>query len=185
MRETLAAVWPWYVAGPLIGLMPALLLYLGNRPFGLSSNFRHLCAAVAPCGRDYFRYDWKGSGGWNLAFAAGIFAGAFAGTRLLGPGQGLIAEAARADLAAAGVRWTPGLVPAEVFSWANLFTAEGLLLMVGGGLCVGFGASYAGGCTSGHGIAGLADLQPASLIALLGFFAGGLFATWVLLPAIL
>src|SRR5262249_39737065 len=67
---------PWYIAGPLIGLVVPALLVAGNKPFGISSNLRHLCAAVAPCGIEFFSYDWKRLGGWNLAFLAGIAAGA-------------------------------------------------------------------------------------------------------------
>jgi hypothetical protein len=78
-----------------------------------------------------------------------------------------------------------GLAPRELFHWGALGTAEGFVLLVLGGFAVGFGTAYAGGCTSGHAITGLADRQPASLVAVLGFFAGGLLATWVILPALL
>jgi uncharacterized membrane protein YedE/YeeE len=54
--------------------------------------------------------------------------------------------------------------------------------MVIGGFLVGFGTRYAGGCTSGHAISGLSNLQFASLIATIGFFAGGLIATHLLYP---
>src|SRR3989442_9684551 len=64
---------PWYVAGPLIGLVVPSLLLLGNKPFGVSSNFRHLCAALAPCGIEFFAHDWKRLGGGKLPFLAGVF----------------------------------------------------------------------------------------------------------------
>ena len=81
-----------------------------------------------------------------------------------------------------GIRDTAGLVPAELFRWEMLLTLRGAAMMIGGGLLIGFGTAYAGGCTSGHAISGLADFQLPSLIAVIGFFAGGLFSTWVLLP---
>ena len=178
--------WPWYVAGPVLGLFPALLLILGNRMFGVSSNLRHLCAAIARTPSGYFAYDWRREGGWNLAFAAGILAGGFiAGTLLRNPEPVAIAAETRAALAALGVRDFGGLAPFDLFSWDALLSWRGLLLIVGGGFLVGLGTAYAGGCTSGHGLSGIADLQLPSLIALMGFFAGGIIGTFVLLPLIL
>jgi uncharacterized protein len=185
ISHALSAPWPWYVAGPLIGLFAPLLLVLGNRLLGVSSNLRHLCAPLAP-GVDYFRYDWRGEGGWNLAFALGILVGGMiAGVLLRNPHQIAIADQTRAALLSLGVHDFNGLAPVELFSWASLLTVRGAVLIVGGGFLVGFGTAYAGGCTSGHGISGIADLQPASLVALLGFFAGGIIGTFVLLPLIL
>lgn len=178
--------WPWYVAGPILGLFPALLLILGNRMFGVSSNLRHLCAAVTPRGTGYFGYDWRREGGWNLAFAAGILAGGFiAGTLLASPEPVAIPGETRASLAALGVQRFDGLAPADLFAWDALATWRGALLILGGGFLVGFGTAYAGGCTSGHGLSGIADLQLPSLIALIAFFAGGIIGTFVLLPLIL
>ena len=178
--------WPWYIAGPILGLFPALLLILGNRMFGVSSNLRHLCAALTPKPSGYFGYDWRKEGGWNMAFAAGILAGGFiAGTLLRNPEPVAMTEETRAALAALGVRSFSGLAPSDLFSWNALLSWRGVLLIVGGGFLVGFGTAYAGGCTSGHGLSGLADLQLPSLIALVGFFAGGIIGTFVLLPLIL
>lgn len=182
----LSQPWPWYVAGPLIGLVVPGLLLLGNRQFGISNNLRHACAAVAPRGVAFFRYDWRRTGGWNLAFAAGIvLGGLIAGTLLASPDGVQISAATRADLAALGVRDFAGLAPADLFGWASLLTVRGFVAVVVGGFLVGFGAAYAGGCTSGHAISGLADLQLPSLIAVAGFFAGGLITTWLILPALL
>src|SRR5687768_16383393 len=75
MPDILLRPWPWYVAGPLIGLFAPLLLWLGNRLFGVSSNLRHLCAAISPRGIPYLSYDWRRDGSWNLAFVAGIVIG--------------------------------------------------------------------------------------------------------------
>jgi uncharacterized protein len=177
---------PWYVAGPLLGLFVPLLLLLGNRLLGVSSNLRHICAAVSPPGPDFFRYDWRAIGGWNLAFAAGILLGGFlAGWVFANPEPVAISAATQADLAALGVSHGPGLVPQELFSWAALGSPRGLVILVGGGLLVGFGTAWAGGCTSGHGLAGIADLQVPSLIALIAFFAGGIAGTWLVLPLLL
>lgn len=183
--ELLRRPWPWYLSGPLIGLLVPLLLWLGNHPFGISSNLRHICAAVFPGRVDFFKYDWRRTGQWNLAFLAGTVIGGFIGGWLLAaPGVNLSAGA-RAQLATLGLGDFSGLMPREVFSWATLFSVRTFVCVVVGGWLVGFGTAYAGGCTSGHGIAGLANLEKASLVAVLGFFAGGLIATYLLLPVVL
>src|SRR5258708_3279324 len=173
---------PWYVAGPLIGLVVPALLLIGNKPFGISSNFRHLCAALAPCGIEFFRHDWKQLGVWNLAFLSGLFLGAIAAWQLAPPAHIAISSGTVAALHHLGLTDLSGLAPHEVFAWSSLLTVKGFIAIVVGGFLVGFGTAYAGGCTSGHAIAGLADLQPASLLAVCGFFAGGLTTTYVLLP---
>ena len=186
----LSRPWPWYMAGPLIGLLVPVLLVLGNRQFGVSSTLRHacaaLCAALCPGAVPYLRYDWRGEGGWSLAFAAGIVAGGLlAGVVFRDPAPVAIAARTKADLAVLGIHDFSGLVPRELFRWGALLTARGALLVVGGGFLVGFGTAYAGGCTSGHGISGLADRQLPSLVAALGFFAGGVLASHVVLPLLL
>ncbi len=185
MIDTLAQPWPWYVAGPIIGLMVPALRLVGGKLFGVSANLRHACAALLPSRSEFLRYDWKRAGGWNLAFALGIvLGGVIAGTLLATPGPVAVSAATRADLVALGLRDLSGLVPADLYTWASLLTARGLLVLVGGGFLIGFGARYAGGCTSGHAIAGLATFQMPSLIAVIGFFAGGLIATHLLLPLV-
>ncbi|MEL6612944.1 MAG: YeeE/YedE family protein [Bacteroidota bacterium] len=181
MLDALSQPWPWYVAGPLIGLMAPLLLLVGGHAFGVSANLRHLCAATLPTRLPFLRYDWRGAGLWNLTFALGIvLGGAFAATVLTNPDPVNLAAATVADLRSLGIEDLSGLVPAELVSWQALGTVPGLLIIVGGGFLVGFGARYAGGCTSGHAI-----LQVPSLVAVLGFFAGGLLLTYVLLPILL
>ena len=182
MIEILSRPWPWWVAGPLIGLVALAWLVVGNRPFGFSSNLRHMCAAIAPGSIEYFRYDWRRAGGWNLAFALGAVVGGYIGARLLGSPTVAIAPDVRAALAALRIHDFAGLAPRELFSWSSLLTVRGIVCIVGGGFCVGFGTAYAGGCTSGHGITGLASLEWRSLVAVIGFFAGGVLATYVLLP---
>ncbi len=183
MTDWLFEPWPWWIAGPAIGLTVPLLLVVGNRMLGISGNLRATCAAVAPGKADFFRFDWKRVAGWNLLFALGIgIGGLLAVTFLGGGGEVAVSDATRADLAALGITSAEGLAPAEVFSWSGLLSVRGLVMLVLGGFLVGFGASYAGGCTSGHAIMGLADLQLPSLVAVIGFFAGGLAVTHFVLP---
>lgn len=187
MLELISQPWPWYVAGPIIGLFVPLLLLIGGKQFGVSANLRHMCAAALPTKLDFFRYDWKKAGLWNLVFVGGIAAGGLIATTLLGSANPVIELSASTveALRDLGIRDFTGLVPSELISWSGLLSVPGLIMIVGGGLLVGFGARYAGGCTSGHAISGLADLQFPSLVAVLGFFAGGLFVTYVLLPILL
>src|SRR5688572_27309538 len=138
MTDILPHPLPWYVAGPLIGLVVPALLLLGNKPFGISANFRHACAACIPARIPFFQYEWKKES-WNIFFILGITAGAFLAAQWLG-------------------RPAP-LAPKDIFSFSSLLTVPGFLIMVGGGFLVGFGSRYAGGCTSGHAIMGLATLQ--------------------------
>lgn len=182
--------WPWYLAGPLIGLLVPILLVVGGKAFGISSNLRHACAAL-PVARskkpDFFHYDWRSSGLWNLVFALGIGVGGYIGLRVLAdPTVPLALAPETADaLRALGVTDLTGFVPTQLVSWSALVTPVGALMVLGGGFLVGFGARWAGGCTSGHAISGLADLQLPSLVAVLGFFLGGLLVTHGLLPLLL
>jgi uncharacterized protein len=178
----LSKPWPWFVAGPLIGLCVPALLLLGNRPFGISSNLRHLCSALAPGHVDFFQYDWRERGGWNLCFLAGMVVGGFVAARVMGAPDVSISPKTHAALVSLGVHDFSGLAPQELFSWRALFTLRGFVSVVVGGFLVGFGTAYAAGCTSGHAIAGLADFQLPSLLAVIGFFAGGLIATHWILP---
>lgn len=185
MLDVLRGPWPWYVVGPLIGSMVPLLLICGNRLFGVSGSLRHLCAAVMPAGIPHFTYDWKRDGAWNLAFLAGILTGGVISAAVIGVPDPGISDSTRTALAGLGIHDISGLVPATLISWDTLMTWRGALVIIGGGFAIGFGTAWAGGCSSGHAISGLADLQLASLIAVIGFFAGGLLATWILLPRLL
>lgn len=186
MVEFLSQPWPWWVAGPLIGLLVPFLLVTTGKTFGISSSLQHACAAVAPGRSQYLNYDWRHQGLWNLVFALGIvLGGAVAAIVLRNPEPVAISAATQADLTALGLHDLSGLVPRELYSIAALGKPAGWLILVLGGLLVGFGARYADGCTSGHGITGLANLQLSSLVAILAFFAGGMIATHLLLPWIL
>jgi hypothetical protein len=182
----LSSSWPWWVAGPLIGLTVPLLHWIGGHQFGLSANLRHLCAICLPARGAFFRYDWRSEGLWNLILAAGIVLGGFVGHRLLSdPSRQIeVAPETAATLAELGLERGP-VAPERLVSWRALATLPGFLSLVVGGFAVGFGARWAGGCTSGHAISGLAAFEVASLLAVLGFFAGGLFVAWWLLPAVL
>ena len=180
-----SAPWPWYIAGPVIGLFVPALLIVGNRMFGVSSNLRHLCSALLPGRVEHFRYDWKRAGLWNLLFVAGAGLGGLLASQWGGSHNIQISEQTRLALMSLGIHDFSGLAPREVFTWSALFTLKGFASVVLGGFLVGFGTAYAGGCTSGHAISGLADLQLSSLIAVAGFFAGGLIATYFILPLVL
>ncbi len=148
--------WPWYVSGPLIGLMVPALLLLAGKSFGISTSFQHVGAMCSPNSKlPYFRdYDWHRNH-WRLVLVAGVILGAFIGSQFL---------------SAAPVSF----LPTDYYSW------RGLILLVVGGFLVGFGTRYANGCTSGHTITGLASLHWPSLIASISFFIGGLFMVHVL-----
>jgi uncharacterized membrane protein YedE/YeeE len=177
--------WPWYISGPLIGLMVPFLLLLGNKTFGVSSSLRHICAACFPSARPFFKYDWKKEA-WNLVFVTGILAGAFLAMMFLSNQQAIIINPNLAkDLSQYGIIHQDHLEPTEIFSWHSLGTARGMILMVAGGFLVGFGTRYAGGCTSGHSIMGISNLQWPSLVATICFMAGGFFMANLVLPLIL
>ena len=185
MIEWLSKPWPWYIAGPLIGLMVPALLILGNKTFGISSSLRHICAACIPAKIPFFQYDWKKET-WNLFFVTGILLGGLiAGHFLLGTEPVNVNARLVSELSANGITNYSGLVPQELFTWNSLFSIKGFILIVAGGFLVGFGTRYAGGCTSGHSIMGLSMLQLPSLIATACFMAGGflvanLFIPWIL-----
>lgn len=185
MLELIRQPWPWYVAGIAIGLTVPALLILGNKNFGISANLRHACAACVPAGIPFFKYDWKKEI-WNLVFVAGIvLGGILASTLLQNPEPIKLAPALASELAGYGVTDHTGMIPEELFGLSSLLTLRGLVLMVGGGLLVGFGTRYAGGCTSGHSIMGLATLQWPSLVATICFMAGGFLMANVILPFIM
>lgn len=186
MINILSQPWPWYVAGALIGLTVPTLLILGNKAFGISSSLRHICAACLPGNIDFFKYDWRRES-WNLWFVGGIAVGGLlAGTLLKNPEPMAIAPDTVQALQNLGIRdFTTGLLPADIFNWSNLFTRTGLLFFVGGGFLIGFGTRYAGGCTSGHAIMGLSDLQWPSLVATISFMVGGFAMTHLGLPTLM
>lgn len=184
MLEIIKQPWHWAIAGVLIGLTVPVLLLIGNKSFGISSSLRHICAACMPAGIKFFKYDWKKEI-WNLFFVAGILLGGIFATQFLSnPNEIVINENTINDLKALGVSNFSSLMPTDIFSFENLFTLKGLIFFVFGGFLVGFGTRYAGGCTSGHAIMGLSNLQIPSLIATISFMAGGFLMTHFGLPII-
>lgn len=176
--------WPWYVAGPMIGLTVPTLLLIGNKSFGISSSLRHICAACIPANISFFKYNWKKEI-WNLVFVLGVFFGGIIATNLLAnPNEFVLSEATISDLRVLGIQDFSGLMPADLFSVDVLFSLKGLIFFVLGGFMVGFGTRWAGGCTSGHAIMGLSTLQIPSLIATCCFMVGGFIMTHLIMPYI-
>jgi len=187
MLDLLRRPWPWYVAGPLIGLAVPFVYWYGGKKWGVSSSLQHLCAAALPAKIEYFRYDWWKKGSWHLAMAAGMVVGGFIGGRVLWSPDSVIALSASAHthLVSLGVVDFSGMVPSDFFSLSGLLTLRGVILVLGGGFLVGFGARWANGCTSGHAISGLSNLQLSSLVVVIGFFIGGLISADLILPFLL
>lgn len=156
MIDYILQPWPWWFSGILIGLtVPALYLFAG-KSFGISSSLQHIGSMCAPNSNIAYLRDnnWRQSS-WNLVFIVGIMAGGFVANNLL------------------------SAYPVE-FLPATFYTTAGMARLLFGGVLVGFGTRYAGGCTSGHAITGLSNLNWPSLVATIFFFIGGLFVTWVL-----
>ena len=165
-------------------MVPALLI-LGNKTLGVSASLRHICASCIPAKIPFFNYNWKKEA-WNLFFVAGIVLGAFiAASFFSNPNPEVINPKLVAELNGYGITNQHSLLPEQLFNWQQLLTAKGLFLMVFGGFLVGFGTRYAGGCTSGHAIMGLSNLQLPSLIATISFMAGGFIMANLILPFIL
>ncbi len=199
-HEWISQPWPWYVAGPMIALVMFILLFFGKE-FGISANFRVMCAADgADQWADFFKFDWQ-SQGWNLLVAVGAMFGGYVAAHYFTPADGHIAHVSAATVESLRelgvpafaskfhtepVQYEVGQVPLvpEWYTWLALFDWRGWLFIAVGGFLVGFGARWAGGCTSGHAISGLSALQLGSLYAVIGFFLGGLFMTYVIFPLI-
>ncbi len=184
MLELLKQPWPWYTSGAAIAAIMILLIYFG-KTFGFSSNLRTMCT-IAGAGKTvkFFDFDWKAQR-WNLLFLVGSVLGGFIASTWLKSDQPLqLSSATIADLKGLGINFDGELNPSQIFSWDFLVSARGIIVLLGGGILVGFGSRCAGGCTSGHAISGLSNLQVPSLVAVIGFFAGGLVMTHLLFPLI-
>jgi uncharacterized membrane protein YedE/YeeE len=184
MPDFLLEPWPWYVSGTMIASVMLLLLYFG-KSFGFSSNLRTICAA---CGGgkhvSFFDFDWKAQT-WNLVFLVGAFIGGYVAAHYFSTGEPVkISESTISDIALLGFSSPVSVQPGELFSNEVMFSLRGFLILAAGGFLVGFGTRWAGGCTSGHAISGLSNLQVPSLIAVIGFFAGGLIMTHLIMPLI-
>jgi uncharacterized membrane protein YedE/YeeE len=185
MIEWIKNPWPWYIGGPLIGLSVPLLLIFGNKRLGVSSSLRHVCAICFPANIQFFKYDWKREM-WNLFFVFGIAAGAFLAATFLSDHQPInVNPKLVSELKEYGINDYSKLAPLDIFNWSSLFTVRGFVLMVAGGFLIGFGTRYAGGCTSGHSIMGLSNLQWPSLVATICFMIGGIVMANFILPSVL
>lgn len=181
--EFITQPWAWYVAGPVIAFVMFLLFYFGER-FGVSSNLETFCS-IGGAGKfvDYFKIDWK-ENSWNLVFIVGAIAGGFIASNWLSTTEMVVlSQQTTQDLSEIGLQQAgQTYLPDEIFSLETLFTVKGFIILLLAGLMVGFGARWAGGCTSGHAIVGLSNLELPSLISVIGFFIGGLVMTWFILP---
>lgn len=184
MIELITQTWSWWFSGAMIAGIMFFLLFFGQS-FGFSANLRTICAASG-LGKKvkFFDFNWR-SQIWNLVFLVGAIAGGFIAKEYLSTDAPVqISQATIADLSKLGFAAPASLQPAELFSLDAVFSFKGFMVLAMGGLLVGFGSRYAGGCTSGHAISGLSDLQLPSLIAVIGFFAGGLAMTYLIFPLI-
>jgi len=177
--------WEWYISGPLIAFTLFLLLIIGKR-FGMSSNLRTLCS-IGGAGKtvSFFNFDWKLQR-WNLIVALGVLIGGsiasnfLTETSIVNLNPDVVSDLRNLGFESAGKDY----MPSELFSNTVFGSLKGVLILIVGGFLVGFGARYAGGCTSGHAISGLSNLQLPSLIAVVGFFIGGLVMVHLLFPLI-
>ena len=177
--------WAWYVGGPLIAISLLLYFYFGKN-FGASTNFETLCTmAGAGMFSDYFKKDWK-ERDFALLFVIGLVIGGYLSSTYLIPYQQIdlnpttVNELTDLGFSNVGAHY----FPEEIFGEEVFYTLKGFLILLFSGVLVGFGTRYAGGCTSGHAITGLSSLQFPSLLAVIGFFIGGIIATWLIIPSI-
>lgn len=184
MIALIQQAWPWYFSGLLIFLIMLTLIFWG-KSFGFSANLQTLCT-LAGAGKKvkFFDIDWKAQR-WNLLFLLGSMLGGFiASTFLQSPEPLQLSAATIADLKSLGFSFNGGLNPDELYANKVFTEPKTIMILLTGGLLVGFGARYAGGCTSGHAISGLSNLQLPSLLAVIGFFTGGLIMTHFIFPLI-
>jgi uncharacterized membrane protein YedE/YeeE len=181
--ETILQPWPWYFSGPLIALVLLLLVYFG-KSFGMSSNLRTFCTmAGASKYSQFFLFEWR-TQKWNLMLVLGSVIGGFVASHFLSDGAPIalsantVKDLEQMHFMNAGQQ----LMPPELYAWDAVTSLKGISILLVGGFLVGFGTRYAGGCTSGHAITGLSNLQWPSLIAVIGFFIGGLLMTHFILP---
>ena len=183
MIDFLISPWPWWLSGMLISAVMFTLIFFG-KSFGFSSNLRTICAMTFGRKIKFFDFDWR-ENTWNLTFLVGAALGGFISYHFMHGGTAvIISPETLADLSTLGFAAPEGMQPSEVFSWESVLTLKGFLVLAIGGFLVGFGTRYAGGCTSGHAISGLSNLQLPSLVAVVGFFLGGLVMTHLLFPFI-
>jgi uncharacterized membrane protein YedE/YeeE len=167
MTNETERVWNPYVAGGLSGVLLVLSVWIVGKFFGASTTFAR-AASMVEHGVDAERASqmsyfmkYKPEFDWQWMFVIGIFIGS------------LISA-----VASKSFRWMA--VPAM---WEERFGPtpgrRAVVALVGGFIAV-FGARLAGGCPSGHGLSGLAQMSVSGYLALACFFAGGLPVAWLL-----
>jgi uncharacterized membrane protein YedE/YeeE len=183
--DFITQTWSWYFSGFVIGMVMIALIYFG-KTFGMSSNLRSLCSiAGADKYAEFFKFDWK-SQNWNLVVLAGAMLGGFIAVHFLSVSTNVdLNPQTIAQLAGLGFEAPNGkLAPASMFGNAAFRSPKMIVILILGGFLIGFGSRYAGGCTSGHAIQGLSNLQWPSLKAVVGFFIGGLVMAHFIFPLI-
>lgn len=168
--------WPWWIGGPLIGLFVISLILIEGKQLGISSSYQYVCAKISPWKLDYFKDPVKMA--WQFWFVIGLMLGGFLLHLMIPPYQIEIAETSVKTLGSIGISEQVGFAPAELYE----FTFKSIVILIAGGITIGFGARYANGCTAGHAIMGCAQLSPASIVSTICFFVGGLFATYFIVP---
>ncbi|MGH1383660.1 YeeE/YedE family protein [Kordia sp.] len=175
--------WPWYVSGFMIALVMFLLIMVGKN-FGMSGNLRTICSICGAGNKaDFFRFDCKAQR-WNLIVVLGTMIGGYIAHEFLTVDSSVAINPNTVnDLQALGFESAgKAYLPETLFSLDAFTDIKSISLLIIGGFFVGFGARYAGGCTSGHAISGLSNLQLPSLLAVIGFFIGGLLMIHVIFP---
>lgn len=184
--EFLSATWHWSVSGFIIGIIMLVLTYFG-KTFGMSSNLRSLCAMTGIGKKvSFFDWDWKAQS-WNFVVVLGAMIGGYVAVHFMQrPDNVAVNPKTVTELSALGIDAPNGkLLPDYLFGEQVFSSPKIITILLLGGLLIGFGSRYAGGCTSGHAISGLSNLQIPSLKAVIGFFIGGLLMSYFLLPLLL
>ncbi len=148
--------WPFWAGGAAIGTFLLTFLVYGRRMLGVSTGFEDVCAAP---------FTAQARKSWRLPFMVGIAAGGLLASTLSG-----------------GVVLTTAMGTFDTLWHASLPVK--IALFTTGGILIGFGTRLAGGCTSGHGISGVAQLAPSSLIATATFMSSGFITTQLLISAL-
>lgn len=177
--------WAWYITGPMITFVMITLILVG-KTLGISSNLRTVCT-VCGAGKisSFFKFDWKIQR-WNLLVVFGIIIGGYIASNFLSIDNSvsihpdIIKDLNQKGFTDAGANYLPQLL----FSNDTFNNPKMIAVLSLAGFLVGFGARYAGGCTSGHAISGLSNLQLPSLLAVIGFFIGGVVMIQLIFPLI-
>jgi uncharacterized membrane protein YedE/YeeE len=183
--EFITHTWHWSISGFIIGLVMLALIYFG-RTFGMSTNLRSICSMTG-IGKKvpFFDWDWK-SQRWNLVVVAGAMIGGYVATHFLNDASNVAINPVTIEkLQKIGIDAPNSkLVPEAIFGNDVLQSPKKIFILILGGLLIGFGSRYAGGCTSGHAISGLSNFQLPSFKAVIGFFVGGLIMVNFIFPLI-